>query len=209
MAENGILDNGSNIACCEKTWLVAVCGHEQHDCVLLGSSKRLVDLLVVNMSISEFIRHHLPKFQFAAVTITIILGTNTVYDRFFKHPDPVLIWDADGFSVSPTSNYSSWQVVATRKKLRDDCPLRSFDAHIIDRDGFVHQVTTSANKSTGTSSTGFEHFQFLFKVNDIESVPGGPAKFRGVLLYECKEGQQIIEYPDTEKLILEVRNGPK
>jgi hypothetical protein len=161
------------------------------------------------MAISEFIKHHLPKFQFAAVTITIVIGGHTLYDRFFRVAQPVLEWDHEGFSIASTSAYNGWQVSASRKKNRDDCPLRSFDAHIIDKDGFVHQVTTSANKSAGSTSNGFEKFQFLMKVNDIESVPGGRAKFRGILVYECKEGQQIIEYPDTDTLILEVRNGPK
>lgn len=162
-----------------------------------------------NMTTSDFIKRHLPKFQFAAVIITIGLGGHTVYDRFFRDPGPVLVWDPNGFSITPTTNYSSFQVAASRKKHRDDCPLRSFDAHIIDRDGYVHQITTSANRSVGKTSEGYENFQFLIKINDLESVPGGPARLRGILVYECKEGQQIIEYPETDKLTLEIKSGSK
>jgi hypothetical protein len=61
----------------------------------------------------------------------------------------------------------------------------------------------------GKTSQGFENFQFLIKINDLESVPSGPARLRGILVYECKEGQQIIEYPDTDKLTLEIKSGPK
>ena len=161
------------------------------------------------LATSDFIKQHLAKFQFAAVAITILLGAHTIYDRFFKTNEPVLVWDPAGFSVSPTNSYSSWQVTASRKKFRDDCPLRSFDAHIIDRDGFIHQITTSANRSVGKTSDGFENFQFLIKINDLESVPGGPARLRGILVYECKEGQQIIEYPESQKLILEIPRGSK
>jgi hypothetical protein len=162
-----------------------------------------------NMLTSDSIKRHLPKFQFAAVIITIGLGGHTVYDRFFRDPGPVLSWDPNGFAITPTTNYSSFQVAASRKKHREDCPLRSFDANIIDRDGFVHQITTSANRSVGKTSQGFENFQFLIKINDLESVPSGPARLRGILVYECKEGQQIIEYPDTDKLTLEIKSGPK
>ena len=161
------------------------------------------------MAIGDFIKQHLPKFQFLAVTITVILGAHTIWDRFLRESQPVLIWDPEGFHISPTNNYSSWQVSASRKKFRNDCPLRSFDASITDRDGFVHQVTTSANRSVGTASNGFELFQFLIKIQDVESVPGGRAKLRGVLVYECKDGQQVIEYPDTDRLFFEVRDGPK
>ena len=161
------------------------------------------------LATGDFIKQHLAKFQFAAVAITILLGAHTIYDRFFKTNEPVLVWDPDGFSVSPTNSYSSWQVTASRKKFRDDCPLRSFDAHIIDRDGFIHQITTSANRSVGKTSDGFENFQFLIKINDLESVPGGPARLRGILVYECKEGQQVIEYPESQKLMLEIPSGPK
>ena len=161
------------------------------------------------MATGDFIKQHLAKFQFAAVAITILLGAHTIYDRFFKTAEPVLIWDPEGFSITPTNSYSSFQVAASRKKFRDDCPLRSFDAHIIDRDGFIHQITTSANRSVGNTSTGFENFQFLIKINDLESVPGGKARLRGILVYECKEGQQVIEYPETDRLTLEIVSGSK
>ncbi len=83
------------------------------------------------MATGEFLKQHLPKFQFIAVAITVILGAHTIYDRFFKETEPVLIWDPEGFHIAPTSNYSSWQVSASRKKFRNDCPLRSFDASIV------------------------------------------------------------------------------
>jgi hypothetical protein len=161
------------------------------------------------LATGDFIKQHLAKFQFAAVAITILLGAHTIYDRFFKTAEPVLIWDPEGFGITPTNSYSSFQVAASRKKFRDDCPLRSFDAHIIDRDGFIHQITTSANRSVGKTSTGFENFQFLIKINDLESVPGGKARLRGILVYECKEGQQVIEYPETDRLTLEIVSGSK
>lgn len=203
--------NGQNRNSSSQSFDSFFCSTQQCHCLLFGRSIGLGNIFVVRKTLAtgEFIKQHLAKFQFAAVAITILLGANTIYDRFFKTSLPVLIWDPEGFNINPTNSYSNWQVAASRKKFRDDCPLRSFDAHIIDRDGFVHQITTSANRSVGKTSDGFENFQFLIKINDIESVPGGPAKLRGILVYECKEGQQVIEYPESQKLVLEIPSGSK
>lgn len=157
------------------------------------------------MAITRALKEHLPKLQFVAVVITIALGTHTVYDRFLRGTTPVLLWDESGFSVRPGPAPHTWQVTVARRKLRNDCPLKSFDAGIIDADGFAHSVVNSANRTVGLSSDGkVETFSWVMRMTNHDSVAAGKARLTGTLVYECREGQQVIDYPRTHRLEFEV-----
>jgi hypothetical protein len=162
------------------------------------------------MALSDTIREHLPKLQFVAVAMTIALGSHTVYDRFLRNQKPVIVWENSGFSIIPGPTPHTWNVTVSRRKFRDDCPLRSFDVSVVDSEGFSHVASSSTNRSIGISADGkAERFRWIMKIADPSTVANGRARLVGTLVYECREGQQVIEYPRSPELEFEVIDGRK
>lgn len=154
------------------------------------------------------IKEHLPKLQFVAVVITITLGGHTVYDRFLREDRPVLAWHVPGFSIRPGAIPHTYNVVVARRKLRSDCPLRSFDAGIVDSEGFTHAVSAGVSRTAGhASDRNIETFAWVMRIPEPGNVAAGRARLVATLVYECREGQQVVEYPQIPGLEFEVTDA--
>lgn len=154
----------------------------------------------------NFIKNHLTKFQFIAAFIAIALGAQQVYERFIVANTPVLEWNvrSGNFSVSSGRSTAEFRVVVTRTLLRNNCSLRSFEPYIIDANGFNHTVTASAPRASAGGVGKEQTFRYVFKLINPNSVGVGEAMLRGTLTYDCREGQQVIEYPDTPLLEFQI-----
>lgn len=154
----------------------------------------------------NFIKNHLVKFQFAAAFIAIALGAQQVYDRFILAHSPVLEWNVSpsNFFVSSGRAHDEFRVTVTRTLLRTNCSLRSFEPYIVDANGFSHAVTASAPRASAGSVGKQQSYRYVFTLNNPRSVGMGEAVLRGTLTYDCKEGQHVIEYPDTPLLEFQI-----
>lgn len=154
------------------------------------------------MRIKEFV----PYVQFAAAVIAIAVGGHRAMDILLhdEPSGPVIEWNIDGFEIGDTNGSDAFSVKISRAKMRDDCPVKSFNAQAIDQARFLHDLTTTVGNAVGEKTEGFEAFQYYARFPDGVVAAKGTAKLQGTLVYGCPEGDQVIRYPNHENLQFEV-----
>ena len=146
----------------------------------------------------RWMQSHLPKLQFAAVCITIVLGAHTIYNRFFQVPVPVIEWTDEGFGVAPGNLPNTWFVTVSRNKLRDDCSLKHFENKIQDSQGFLHILNPAITRTElQQMSTGVSKYSYYVLLSNSSTLSLGPARLKGVMIFTCQEDEQVIYYPDN------------
>ena len=132
-------------------------------------------------------------------TVAAIAGGYTAWDKVgssLKNKE-ILVWSPELFEISSGPADQEFKVVVARKKLRNDCAVKSFVLQVRDSEYIMHPATPGITTFSGAASNDVEKFGYKFKIDDAENVSAGQATLVGTIEYDCPEGKVTVLYPNV------------
>jgi hypothetical protein len=136
--------------------------------------------------------------------IAFIGGGYSLSDKIGFFKKPILEWAPEHFSISNGPSDGEFNVIAARKKYRDDCSVEDFYLEVRDSAYVVHKATPSIAKFSGPAGPDIDKFSYTIKITPAGKVSSGKATLLAHIKYKCPEGETVINYPKHKNLTFEI-----